>query len=463
MRSIADAMRSELSASVGNTQVNNEDDVRNVKDRLTRMGRFEEKPEERNGFVTRSMDEAIKGFQRDMGLRVDGVMKPGGETETMLNIAERKPQQKKVPPLAGPVGNSKKNSSDDVKAVQSLLSFVGLLPKAKEVLPSGILDASDDTAIRTFQRQNNLREDGVLNPGGETEQALKKAAQPNQEETEDASFEAFQKRRARKLKTEEQQRMQEAAQKIADDVKNEEENSTLPPERKQELQQEYDQLTHPSRIAAQEQLNRFKERGLTMPTRFLTHYLGGTGEDLILSEEQIATSQTYRDAMQENRRRVSDSIIKGEVNGQQHEFKEMITSMEDGETITLNKLGLDDGGDYWDRDIKARNVKNILGLDPDPEQTLSTGSVKIRTHANLSAERDGDLVTISGELRHTINDRYDFNSENLFEEEMFDVFVEVEEHGGAKSFDVKGEVVEPFSIQLRIDGDSLKPVSNGDD
>ena len=76
MRSIADAMRSQLSASVGNTQVNKEDDVRNVKDRLTRMGRFEERPEERNNIVTRSMDEAIKGFQRDMGLRVDGVMKP---------------------------------------------------------------------------------------------------------------------------------------------------------------------------------------------------------------------------------------------------------------------------------------------------------------------------------------------------------------------------------------------------
>ena len=101
----------------------------------------------------------------------------------MMSTIERKPQQRRVPPLAGPVGNSKKNSSNDVKAVQSLLSFVGLLPQVKQVMPSGILDASDDTAIRTFQRQNNLREDGVLNPGGETETALKKAAQSEEKPT----------------------------------------------------------------------------------------------------------------------------------------------------------------------------------------------------------------------------------------------------------------------------------------
>ena len=152
----------------------------------------------------------------------------------MMSTIERKPQQRRVPPLAGPVGNSKKNSSNDVKAVQSLLSFVGLLPQVKQVMPSGILDASDDTAIRTFQRQNNLREDGVLNPGGETEQALKKAAQPEQEETEDASLEAFQKRHARELKAEEKQRMQDAAQEIADNVKSKKENPAPPPERKPE-------------------------------------------------------------------------------------------------------------------------------------------------------------------------------------------------------------------------------------
>ena len=64
-------------------------------------------------------------------------------------------------PIGHPVGNSKPNESADVKAVQSLLSLVGLLPKAKEAMPSGILDASDDTAIKTFQRQKrNSTEDG---------------------------------------------------------------------------------------------------------------------------------------------------------------------------------------------------------------------------------------------------------------------------------------------------------------
>ena len=50
--------------------------IRGISSRESESILQKEKPEERNNIVTRSMDEAIKGFQRDMGLNVDGVMKP---------------------------------------------------------------------------------------------------------------------------------------------------------------------------------------------------------------------------------------------------------------------------------------------------------------------------------------------------------------------------------------------------
>ncbi len=71
-----------INDSVGNNMTNDEDAVFNVKDTLSSFDRFEE--EEPNGFITRDLDNSIKGFQRDNGLRVDGILRPGGETENGL-------------------------------------------------------------------------------------------------------------------------------------------------------------------------------------------------------------------------------------------------------------------------------------------------------------------------------------------------------------------------------------------
>ena len=40
-----------------------------------------EKDEEKNDLITRELDNGIRAFQKDKDLRVDGILKPGGETE----------------------------------------------------------------------------------------------------------------------------------------------------------------------------------------------------------------------------------------------------------------------------------------------------------------------------------------------------------------------------------------------
>lgn len=69
---------------VGNRMKNNQDDVFRVKDRLQSTG-YMEKEKEPNGYITQDMNKAIWKFQKEKGLKMDGFMLPGGETERALN------------------------------------------------------------------------------------------------------------------------------------------------------------------------------------------------------------------------------------------------------------------------------------------------------------------------------------------------------------------------------------------
>lgn len=76
-----------LVGSVGNAMNNDPDDVRTTKRNLQYAGYFdvdngEDDPE--NPILTRALDTRIKSYQADRNLKVDGILKPGGETERSL-------------------------------------------------------------------------------------------------------------------------------------------------------------------------------------------------------------------------------------------------------------------------------------------------------------------------------------------------------------------------------------------
>ncbi|GJL84245.1 MAG: hypothetical protein DHS20C02_00200 [Micavibrio sp.] len=76
-----------INGPVGNNLTNHENDVITVKDAFERLGRFEEK--ERNGFITRELDTAIKDFQNKNDLKIDGLLLPEGETEKTVRDSLR--------------------------------------------------------------------------------------------------------------------------------------------------------------------------------------------------------------------------------------------------------------------------------------------------------------------------------------------------------------------------------------
>jgi len=74
--------------TVGNGFKNAPRDVETVKRALGGLGYLPEDPFDRpSGFIEESTTAAIKGFQGDNGLKIDGWLRPGGETEKALNSA----------------------------------------------------------------------------------------------------------------------------------------------------------------------------------------------------------------------------------------------------------------------------------------------------------------------------------------------------------------------------------------
>ena len=74
-----------LSGRVGDGSVNQPEDILLVKSALEWLGRYRHRGEP-NGYIDHRLRDAILGYQRDRGLRRDGYLNPGGETECCLCV-----------------------------------------------------------------------------------------------------------------------------------------------------------------------------------------------------------------------------------------------------------------------------------------------------------------------------------------------------------------------------------------
>jgi hypothetical protein len=88
-----DCMGRVLRTSVGNMMENDEEDVKQIKNMLYVAGH--RKTPAQNGIIEQQTDDAIRSFQKFKGLKVDGIMKPGGETEQALKREVEKPVSRK--------------------------------------------------------------------------------------------------------------------------------------------------------------------------------------------------------------------------------------------------------------------------------------------------------------------------------------------------------------------------------
>lgn len=71
--------------------------------------------------------------------------------------------------LSAPVGNGLDNNEEDIKTAKSYFAQDG---RYKKPVENGYIDKELDDAIYNFQRDYDLKVDGRMNPGGETEATL---------------------------------------------------------------------------------------------------------------------------------------------------------------------------------------------------------------------------------------------------------------------------------------------------
>lgn len=76
-----------LSNSVGNNLANSQKDVVELKGAMTRIQGVQFDPEfsELHGYLTRDLDNALRKYQVERGLKVDGLVFPNGETLRAVN------------------------------------------------------------------------------------------------------------------------------------------------------------------------------------------------------------------------------------------------------------------------------------------------------------------------------------------------------------------------------------------
>lgn len=107
----------ELSDEIGNGRVNREVDVTGVKQALGALGLYRyDRTADPSPFIDRAMLDAIKALQAGNGLKVDGLMQPGGETVTAMNVALGQPKLGRTKPAAVSRDLLAINGDDEVKA-----------------------------------------------------------------------------------------------------------------------------------------------------------------------------------------------------------------------------------------------------------------------------------------------------------------------------------------------------------
>jgi hypothetical protein len=132
------------------------------------------------GLADSDFVEEIGGFQEDNGLTVDGVVKPGGETEQNIIAqitgegADKVSAEKVV--LKGDVGEGAKNEPEDVANVRRLLAAANKLPLNIAEPPPRFIDTKAVELLRSIQRDHGVFDTGRVSQGDETFQILQQKA-----------------------------------------------------------------------------------------------------------------------------------------------------------------------------------------------------------------------------------------------------------------------------------------------
>jgi len=158
-------------------------DVRALKTALQQVGDYAPPGGAITAWSDAPMFDELKRFQRRTGLTADGIVSPGGPTETALNaaLAERAQpgsRHHSVFRLGDGVGADQPNRGADVRNTKRALAWAGYYPQERAQDPEPSVDDALGFGLLGFQHDFGLTADSYLRPGGETERKLNRLIAP---------------------------------------------------------------------------------------------------------------------------------------------------------------------------------------------------------------------------------------------------------------------------------------------
>ncbi len=168
-----------LGRGVGMGGENDRADVIGVKRLMQELSLYEPPPEGFHDAIDADFDRSIRDFQEDNGLKIDGLLLPGGETERNLIAYKTGEGFDGVSPdqiaIGGGVGFGGGNDTTDVSAIKRAFGALDRYRYDRTRPPPPYIDSRLVEEIEAFQRENGLFDDGLIAPGGETLPALRDA------------------------------------------------------------------------------------------------------------------------------------------------------------------------------------------------------------------------------------------------------------------------------------------------
>ena len=158
-----------------------DEDVLTAKRLFKEVGRLEEPPGGFSPQFDRDLDDVVTGLQRDNGLKVDGLITPGGPTER--NIHRDRGELPREPPfdlselnITAAIGNGLTNKPEEIIGISKALGRLDLFNFDKTAEPSPIISHKLVAGLQKLQRKHGIPDTGEMKPGDRTEAVLKAEA-----------------------------------------------------------------------------------------------------------------------------------------------------------------------------------------------------------------------------------------------------------------------------------------------
>ncbi len=174
-----------MKGTVGQGAENDPDDVFVVR-HLMRVAGGGEVDQTKNdpatdGFFDLELNDEVHEYQEKNGLRVDGILTPGGETERNIDsriVDDGRPIGQTTDfSLNHSVGEGAENVPEDVATVRRLLAASGRLPFDISSPPPPFIDGKTVDVLRDVQLEKGLPTDGSVSDGDATLVALQEEAE----------------------------------------------------------------------------------------------------------------------------------------------------------------------------------------------------------------------------------------------------------------------------------------------